>query len=175
VPFFEEPAIQLRSLARLPTPSPCGATRLRAEWRLTCWLRLPWAPYIDIEGSTTYVLNEEENQVGRGGVGRGRVAACTRMQLCAGPVRSRRNLTSLWAVYMMPRDPRATGGEPRGAVERERRPSAAAAAAALGSSCLAAAAAAGRPARIAASPEACIRIVVFTVISCTIYWCATCD
>lgn len=71
MPFFEEPAIQLRSLARLPTPSPRGATRLRAEWRLTCWLRLPWAPYIDIEGNTTYMLNEDDNQVGprRGGEG----------------------------------------------------------------------------------------------------------
>lgn len=63
VPFFEEPAIQLRSLARLPTPAPGGSTRLRATWRLTCWLRLPWAPYIDIDGSTTYILNDDENQV----------------------------------------------------------------------------------------------------------------
>ena len=37
--------------------------RLLAEWRLTCWLRLPWAPYICVNGTTTYTLNEASNQV----------------------------------------------------------------------------------------------------------------
>ncbi|PSC75331.1 Adenine phosphoribosyltransferase 1, chloroplastic [Micractinium conductrix] len=37
--------------------------RLLAEWRLTCWLRLPWAPYICVNGTTTYTLNEASNQI----------------------------------------------------------------------------------------------------------------
>lgn len=37
--------------------------QLLAEWRLTCWLRLPWAPCVAINGTTTYTLNEDSNQV----------------------------------------------------------------------------------------------------------------
>lgn len=39
-------------------------TQLFAEWRLTCYVRLPWAPYVEVNGTTTYTLNEAENQVG---------------------------------------------------------------------------------------------------------------
>jgi hypothetical protein len=64
VPFFWDAAIQLRSLSRPAQPGPGGATCLRAEWRLSCWLRvLPWAPHVDINGVTTYTLNTQENQV----------------------------------------------------------------------------------------------------------------
>ena len=38
-------------------------TRLFAEWRLTCYVRLPWAPFVEVNGTTTYTLNSEKNQV----------------------------------------------------------------------------------------------------------------
>lgn len=44
-------------------------TQLFAEWRLTCYVRLPWAPYVEVNGTTTYTLNEAENQVGLPSVG----------------------------------------------------------------------------------------------------------
>ncbi|EFN56530.1 hypothetical protein CHLNCDRAFT_144158 [Chlorella variabilis] len=65
VPFLWEPAIQLRSLRRLPAPAPGGSAQLFAEWRLSCWVRLPWAPYVDINGTTTYTLNADGNQIVR--------------------------------------------------------------------------------------------------------------
>lgn len=49
-----------------PSSSISGAaegTRLLAEWRLTCYVRLPWAPFVEVNGTTTYALNSEENQV----------------------------------------------------------------------------------------------------------------
>ena len=42
------------------------STRLFAQWRLTCYVRLPWAPFVAVNGTTTYTLNEQENQVGVG-------------------------------------------------------------------------------------------------------------
>ena len=47
------------------------ARQLRAEWRLECYLRLPWRPYVGIEGSTTYTLSEERDRVGAGPAGVG--------------------------------------------------------------------------------------------------------
>lgn len=63
VPFLLDPSIQLYSLRRLPSPAPGTPTQLCAAWRLRCWLRLPWAPLVDIRGSTTYTLNTDRNQV----------------------------------------------------------------------------------------------------------------
>lgn len=42
--------------------------QLLAEWRLTCWLRLPWAPYVAVNGTTTYTLNADQNKVGSSGI-----------------------------------------------------------------------------------------------------------
>ncbi|KAI7845986.1 hypothetical protein COHA_000531 [Chlorella ohadii] len=39
------------------------STRLFAQWRLTCYVRLPWAPFVAVNGTTTYTLNEQENQI----------------------------------------------------------------------------------------------------------------
>ncbi|KAL4442443.1 hypothetical protein ABPG77_005027 [Micractinium sp. CCAP 211/92] len=39
--------------------------QLLAEWRLTCWLRLPWAPYVAVNGTTTYTLNADQNKIVR--------------------------------------------------------------------------------------------------------------
>lgn len=63
VPFLLKPAIQLRSLRRLPQPAADGSTELFAEWVLTCYLRLPWRPYICVNGTTTFTLNADQNQV----------------------------------------------------------------------------------------------------------------
>ncbi|KAL4447868.1 hypothetical protein ABPG75_005087 [Micractinium tetrahymenae] len=41
------------------------AVQLLAEWRLTCWLRLPWAPYVAVNGTTTYTLNANRNKIVR--------------------------------------------------------------------------------------------------------------
>ena len=63
-PFFVQPSIQLRSLrvtARRGARAP--ATVLRAEWRLTTGLRLPWRPAVDVEGATDYTLNKEDNLI----------------------------------------------------------------------------------------------------------------
>lgn len=48
--------------------------QLLAEWQLTCWLRLPWAPYVRVNGTTTYTLNADQNKVGAGGAGWWRTA-----------------------------------------------------------------------------------------------------
>jgi hypothetical protein len=89
VPFLLDPAIRLQSLQQLPPQqqqptSASGATatssalpsqqqqqaqqpqqalQLFAEWRLTCYLRLPWAPYININGNTTFTLSPDRNQI----------------------------------------------------------------------------------------------------------------
>lgn len=83
VPFLEAPRIELKSLRRLERPGrrrrwpalfgggssngsrPCAPQQLFAEWRLTCYVRLPWAPYVEVNGTTTYTLNAGANQVGR--------------------------------------------------------------------------------------------------------------
>lgn len=101
-PFLEEPAIALRSLRRLPSAaqqaggggglgigSLLGSRRssggsgavpvqLFAEWTLTCYVQLPWAPYVRVEGTTTYTLNGDSNQAR--GVGAGPFACCLQVQ-----------------------------------------------------------------------------------------------
>ncbi|PRW51066.1 hypothetical protein C2E21_5369 [Chlorella sorokiniana] len=39
------------------------SSQLFAEWRLSCYVRLPWAPFVEVNGTTTYTLNGEENQI----------------------------------------------------------------------------------------------------------------
>lgn len=82
-PFLIDPSIQLRSLTKKNTKMievgvDEGAVEealgvedsfddnnveLLASWRLMTGLKLPWRPYIDIEGTTRYVLNEERNAI----------------------------------------------------------------------------------------------------------------
>ena len=82
VPFLEEPRIELKSLRRVERPGRrwrwpalfgggggggSGADapqQLFAKWRLTCYVRLPWAPYVEVNGTTTYTLDEAASQVG---------------------------------------------------------------------------------------------------------------
>lgn len=40
-----------------------GLLLLKAEWRLTVELRLPWRPRIDILGSTLYTLDPDSSRV----------------------------------------------------------------------------------------------------------------
>ncbi len=79
-PFLMDARIELRTLGALgpdgdllpPPPfwaaffggGQRGQRTLRATWLLTCYLRLPWKPYIEVNGSTEYLLNEDQNQVG---------------------------------------------------------------------------------------------------------------
>jgi hypothetical protein len=79
VPLLEDPAVELKELHRLPkgavgvaadgsvqfaSGGAAAPTVLFAEWRLTCSLRfLPWRPYIDLNGTTTYALHVDCNRV----------------------------------------------------------------------------------------------------------------
>ncbi|CAK0787080.1 hypothetical protein CVIRNUC_010296 [Coccomyxa viridis] len=66
VPFLIEPRIMLFSLTELPDLADADASkRLKADWRLTTHLKLPWRPFIDINGSTEYTLDPERQQVVR--------------------------------------------------------------------------------------------------------------
>lgn len=47
----------------LPGSQEGAPVRLLAEWRLTCWLRLPWAPFVAVNGTTTYTLGADQNKV----------------------------------------------------------------------------------------------------------------
>jgi len=84
-PFLIDPSIQLRSLRKSNTKvvevgvedgaveealgveadsfDTNNNVELLASWRLMTGLKLPWRPYIDIEGTTRYVLNEERNAI----------------------------------------------------------------------------------------------------------------
>lgn len=96
-PFLLDPFIQLKSLRRLPA-GPGGPAswqrggirsaapvQLQAEWLLTCYVALPWRPYVSVSGTTTYTLNEDSNKVGEtcgeglvGGLVTGHLAAAWR-------------------------------------------------------------------------------------------------
>ncbi|BDA50578.1 hypothetical protein COCOBI_16-2540 [Coccomyxa sp. Obi] len=65
VPFLEDPEIELFSLKRLDSSNGQGAVKLKAEWRLSTYLRLPWRPFIDVLGSTEYTLDDASQQVVR--------------------------------------------------------------------------------------------------------------
>lgn len=83
-PFLIDPSIQLKSIGKntkknieIEVEGPVGVeeedsfddnnnntnVELLASWRLMTGLKLPWRPYIDIEGTTRYVLNEERNAI----------------------------------------------------------------------------------------------------------------
>ncbi|KAG2433404.1 hypothetical protein HXX76_008462 [Chlamydomonas incerta] len=61
-PFLEGPGVQLYGMRRLGRNEE-GAEVVRAEWRLTTILKLPWRPLIDIDGATEYTLNGESNRI----------------------------------------------------------------------------------------------------------------
>lgn len=71
VPFLIHPTIELYSLTQVDDASPppldaSGSIQgrgavLRAEWRLATGLKLPWRPYIDVKGDTTYTLHWPDN------------------------------------------------------------------------------------------------------------------
>ena len=42
----------------------------QADWRLTTYLKLPWKPFINIDGSTEYTLDPTNQQVCLGSVPR---------------------------------------------------------------------------------------------------------
>ncbi|KAG2491666.1 hypothetical protein HYH03_010035 [Edaphochlamys debaryana] len=63
-PFLEAPRVALRGMRRLGRDEE-GAEVVRAEWRLTTGLKLPWRPLVDIEGATEYTLNQESNRIVR--------------------------------------------------------------------------------------------------------------
>ncbi|XP_044483069.1 uncharacterized protein LOC123209247 isoform X3 [Mangifera indica] len=56
VPFFEFPSIELQKIEK-------GANSnndfVLATWKLRTYLKLPWRPFISIDGSTVYELNSE--------------------------------------------------------------------------------------------------------------------
>lgn len=54
VPFFEEPSLTLVSLNE---ESDEGRS-IRAVWQLRTYLKLPWRPFICVDGSTVYTLDE---------------------------------------------------------------------------------------------------------------------
>lgn len=74
VPFLLKPRIQLKSLVSLEARRPivfwkasgnagAGPVQLYSEWVLTCYIALPWRPYVNLNGSTTFTLNKEKNKV----------------------------------------------------------------------------------------------------------------
>ncbi|CAL5229294.1 g12592 [Coccomyxa viridis] len=67
VPFLIDPGIELFSLSELDAlaSSNNSAQKLKADWRLTAYLKLPWKPFIDINGSTEYTLDPMNQQVVR--------------------------------------------------------------------------------------------------------------
>eukprot|EP00271_Cylindrocystis_brebissonii_P021539 TRINITY_DN7763_c0_g2_i1.p1 TRINITY_DN7763_c0_g2~~TRINITY_DN7763_c0_g2_i1.p1 ORF type:complete len:354 (+),score=9.70 TRINITY_DN7763_c0_g2_i1:442-1503(+) len=60
VPYFEEPSIELKGIGMVEEE---GVTRIKTTWRLRTFLRFPWRPLIDLNGSTVHTLNEENTQV----------------------------------------------------------------------------------------------------------------
>ncbi|EIE20578.1 hypothetical protein COCSUDRAFT_10876, partial [Coccomyxa subellipsoidea C-169] len=62
VPFLEDPQIELFSLGVVGSREKQAAVRLKADWRLSTYLRLPWRPFIDVLGSTEYTLDEASQQ-----------------------------------------------------------------------------------------------------------------
>ncbi|PNH11130.1 hypothetical protein TSOC_002059 [Tetrabaena socialis] len=64
VPFLEQPRVELLAIKRAGR-DPQGAEVVRAEWRLSTYLRLPWRPLIDILGATDYTLNDQSNRIAR--------------------------------------------------------------------------------------------------------------
>ena len=67
-PFLVAPRVRLLSLAaeqQEPEPESGGGGgggTVRARWTLTCGLRLPWRPLVDLEGETDYHLGGGEGE-----------------------------------------------------------------------------------------------------------------
>ncbi|EEF49694.1 hypothetical protein RCOM_1428170 [Ricinus communis] len=56
VPFFESPSIGLENMEKgVNTES----NFLLATWKLRTYLKFPWRPFISIDGSTIYELNDK--------------------------------------------------------------------------------------------------------------------
>lgn len=55
-PFLVAPRVRLLSLTAEPEPGGGTVRTVRARWTLTCGLRLPWRPLVDLEGETDYLL-----------------------------------------------------------------------------------------------------------------------
>jgi hypothetical protein len=56
VPFLEDPSIELHSLRRVPGEGRGAGAVLLAAWTLRSGLRLPWRPFVEVEGTTEYTL-----------------------------------------------------------------------------------------------------------------------
>lgn len=62
VPFLRRPSFQLIDLSDEGTNAE-GLHVLRAQWRLSTHLSLPWQPLIDIVGQTSFTLNGDGNKI----------------------------------------------------------------------------------------------------------------
>jgi len=63
IPFLLHPSIDLLGLEQIPSGGE-GEGRgsvIRAQWILKTWLRLPWRPFIEVEGETEYELGMPGN------------------------------------------------------------------------------------------------------------------
>jgi len=62
VPFLVAPNIELLSTTEVPLSEsedknlPATSCMLRCQWKLTCGLKLPWKPYIELIGETDYTI-----------------------------------------------------------------------------------------------------------------------
>eukprot|EP00897_Mesotaenium_endlicherianum_P001101 jgi/Mesen1/10992/ME000097S10568 len=56
VPFFEEPSVALHSIVAQDEEG--GGRAFVTQWRLRTYLKFPWRPLIDIDGSTKHSLDE---------------------------------------------------------------------------------------------------------------------
>lgn len=61
VPFLEEPSIELQALDVVDLSNSSRGALLKARWVLRTGLRLPWRPYVVVNGSTEYELVAPEN------------------------------------------------------------------------------------------------------------------
>ncbi|KAK6911426.1 Protein of unknown function DUF2358 [Dillenia turbinata] len=56
VPFFDQPSIGLEKIEKGVNS---GANFILATWKLRTYLRLPWKPFISVDGRTVYDLDDE--------------------------------------------------------------------------------------------------------------------
>ncbi|KAL2635335.1 hypothetical protein R1flu_006814 [Riccia fluitans] len=60
VPFFEDPSLTLDSIDQVEKG---GSRFIETAWKLRVYLKLPWRPFIYVDGRTKYNLNDENKIV----------------------------------------------------------------------------------------------------------------